>query len=102
MDPLETQRLLSEARSAQQRARAVLDGLVESKGRRPATDALRRATGRSGAEHAIAQTRRIIETLDRSIAELERRLPQGQRMALPVSVTQDAALQTERGALAGG
>jgi len=85
MDQRETQRLLSEARGAQARARAVLESLVRTRRGSPAQDLLAKATGRSSTDHAIESTRRIIETLERSIGELERRLPEGARVALGAS-----------------
>ncbi|MEL7473693.1 MAG: hypothetical protein AAGK04_10285 [Planctomycetota bacterium] len=66
----DVQRLLAEARVARDRARGVLAGLMLHPEAEP--DALHRATGESSTQRAIHSTRQILETLERSIAELER------------------------------
>lgn len=78
MESRETQRLLTETRRAKERARAVLDSLTRTR-RGEGADPMKRLTGKSSMDNAIEATRRIIDTLERSITDLERRLPSAER-----------------------
>lgn len=71
--------LISRSRTARQQAEHLLKGLLEAKSaseRRLAdlrlTDHLKHVTGRSSLDNAIASTRRMIETLDRTMAQYRR------------------------------
>jgi hypothetical protein len=71
--------LLTKTKAARQQAEALLKGLVEAKSlseRRLAdlrlTDHLKHVTGRSSLDNAIASTRRMIDTLDRTMAQFRR------------------------------
>jgi len=71
--------LFAKTKVARQQAEALLKGLVEAKSlseRRLAelrlTDHLKHVTGRSSLDNAIASTRRMIDTLDRTMAQFRR------------------------------
>lgn len=74
-----TESLVDKTREARANAEALLAGLLEAKSaseqrlaeiRRP--DPLKQVTGRSSLDNAIDATRRMIETLDRNLAEVQR------------------------------
>jgi hypothetical protein len=80
MTTLETSdSILCRTQGARARAESVLEGLCEAKteserrlseSRR--SDPLKQVTGRSSLDNAIDTTRRMIDTLDRNLVELER------------------------------
>ena len=93
------QRILLETTAARDQAEALLRALLDAKSqseRRLAElkqpDALKAVTGRSAMDNAIANTQRMIETLNRSIGQLKTTLSE-----------QDAAIleETDRGATCG-
>ncbi len=77
----ERQRILLETNALRDKAEALLKGLLEAKRvterelakfNRP--DAMRMVTGRTSIDDGIASTRRMIETLNRSLAQAKRDL----------------------------
>lgn len=74
--------LVNKTRAARQQAESLLKGLLEAKAvseRRLAdlrlTDHLKHVTGRSSLDNAIASTRRMIDTLDRTLSQFRRDVP---------------------------
>lgn len=77
----ERQRILSETVSARDRAEKLLRGLVDARWRTEQhlerlgkPDAMRKVTGRSAMDNAIASTQRMIESLNRALEQLKRGL----------------------------
>lgn len=75
-------RVLKQFESARTDADALLRSLLEAKAQSEKhladlkqADAMKTATGRSSIDNAIASTRRMLDTLDRNIAELKREEP---------------------------
>lgn len=71
------QRMVLETTSARDQAEALLRGLLTARERSEQylveakkPDAIRSITGRSAMDNAIASTRRMIDTLNRTLAEL--------------------------------
>ncbi len=84
----EAEQLLHETVEARAKAQRLLDGLIAAKSaseRRLAdlrqTDLLSRVTGRSSIDNAIESTRRMIEMIDRLLADLRWTL-ESDRLAL--------------------
>lgn len=83
MDSMTTQheRILHETVVARDKAKALLEGLVQAKAvterelaDQQRQDLLKKVTGRSAIDNAIESTRRMIETLDRTLQRLHRDL----------------------------
>lgn len=77
----ERQRILLETATVRDRAEALLKGLIETKHsferHAPAVtrpDALKKVTGRSSIENAVASTQRMVEALNRTLGQLRREL----------------------------
>lgn len=77
----DTTRLLAETTSARERAKALLEGLIAAQAASEANlakiarpDCLKMVTGRSAIENAIASTRRMIETLERTIEAIRQQI----------------------------
>lgn len=77
----ERQRILLETTIARDKAEALLKGLVDAKSRSEKylaetnqLDAMKQVTGRSSMDNAIASTRRMIETLNRTLSQLKDQL----------------------------
>ena len=76
----ERQRILDETETARQRAEGLLRGLLDARakceqnGLGGSVDPLKRVTGRSSMDNAIASTRRMIESLDRALTDFKREL----------------------------
>lgn len=77
----ERQRILSETVAARDRAEKLLQGLVDARRRTEQhlerlgkPDAMRKVTGRSAMDNAIASTQRMIESLNRALEQLKRGL----------------------------
>lgn len=77
----ERQRILQETSLVREKAEALLKGLMEAKTvseRHMAevnqADALKRLTGRTSMDNAIASTRRMIDSLDRALGSLKKDL----------------------------
>ena len=77
----ERQRILSETVAARDRAEKLLRGLVDARWRTEQhlerlgkPDAMRKVTGRSAMDNAIASTQRMIESLNRALEQLKRGL----------------------------
>jgi hypothetical protein len=73
----ENQRILRETAAARERAVQLLESLKEAKARSEEnlaelghTDAIKRVTGRSAMENAIASAQRMVDALDRAAASL--------------------------------
>ncbi len=73
------QRILLETTTARDGAEAMLRGLLDARARSEqhltelgSKDAMKLATGSSSIDKAIASTRGVIETLDRTIAQIKR------------------------------
>lgn len=73
--------ILAETAAAREKASALLAGLLEAKAtterelaQYQRTDLLKKVTGRSALDNAIESTRRMIETLDRTMQRLHREL----------------------------
>ncbi|MBX3364927.1 MAG: hypothetical protein KF866_09195 [Phycisphaeraceae bacterium] len=77
----ERQRILLETTAARDKAEALLRGLLDAKARSEKhlaesgqTDPLKKVTGRSAMDNAIASTQRMIDSLNRALAQLKRNL----------------------------
>lgn len=77
----ERQRILLETATVRDRAEALLKGLIETKStferHTPAAskpDALKKVTGRSSIDNAVASTQRMVEALNRTLGQLRREL----------------------------
>jgi len=77
----ERQRILQETTLVREKAEALLRGLMEAKTVSEKhladvnqADALKRLTGRSSMDNAIASTRRMIDSLDRALGTLKKDL----------------------------
>lgn len=86
--------ILIKTRVARARAESLLEGLLEAKSaseqrlaesRR--NDPLKQVTGRSSLDNAIDATRRMIETLDRNMAEFRREAARSDEFVLLPRVT---------------
>lgn len=73
----EQERILQETAAAKESAKALLTRLLDAKAQSERhladlhqADAMKRLTGRSSIENAIASAQRMIETLDRSVRQL--------------------------------
>ena len=69
--------VLSETNATREKAEVLLQGLIEAKTRTESelsklrrTDAYKAVTGRSALDNAIASTRRMIESLDRTAEDI--------------------------------
>lgn len=87
--------ILTRTALARQQAERLLEGLMEAKAnseRRLAelrqTDHLKHVTGRSSLENAIASTRRMIDTIDRTLGQFRR-----EPAACEVVVVRDALVR---------
>ena len=76
-----SQRLLVETTAAKERAEALLEGLLHAKAtteriaeEQNRSDAFKQVTGKSAMDNAIASTRRMIDSLDRAIEQMRRKL----------------------------
>ena len=79
----ERQKILLESTIARDTAEVLLQRLLGAKAESERrllelrqVDALKKVTGRSAMDNAISSTQRMIETLNRSIAQLGRELPE--------------------------
>ncbi len=75
----ERQRIVLETIAARDRAEATLQSLLAAQaecaaGASPRADPFREVTGKSAMENAIAQTRRMIESLNTALAQAQRDL----------------------------
>lgn len=76
----ERQRILLETATVRDRAEALLKGLIETKSTfdrhapAPKADALKKVTGRSSIDNAVASTQRMVEALNRTLGQLRREL----------------------------
>lgn len=77
----ERQRILQETTQVREKAEALLRGLMEAKTVSEKhladvrqTDAMKRLTGKSSMDNAIASTRRMIDSLDRALGTLKKDL----------------------------
>lgn len=77
----ERQRILLETATVRDRAQALLKGLMETKATferhapiQPKADALKKVTGRSSLENAVASTQRMVEALNRTLGQLRHEL----------------------------
>lgn len=69
----ERDRVLQETTAARDRARELLRGLIEARSGAERAgarlDAMKRVTGRSSMDNAIASAQRMVETLERALAD---------------------------------
>lgn len=77
----ERQRILLETTTVRDRAEALLKGLIETKATverhapvNTKADALKKVTGRSSIENAVASTQRMVEALNRTLRQLRTEL----------------------------
>lgn len=91
------QRLVLETNAARDKAEALLQNLLDAKrvterelSRYQREDPMRTVTGRTAIDDAIASTRRMIETLNRSLREAERELAEEEAAGLHEAAGQTA------------
>lgn len=84
----ENQRILRETAAARERAVQLLESLKEAKARSEEnlaelghTDAIKRVTGRSAMENAIASAQRMVDALDRAAASLVQEIQDDMRVS---------------------
>ena len=84
----ENQRILRETAAARERALQLLESLKEAKARSEEnlaelghTDAIKRVTGRSAMENAIASAQRMVDALDRAAASLVQEIQDDMRVS---------------------
>lgn len=89
MTATEQQRFVVKTVAARDRAEALLSGLIDAKqvterelSRLRREDPMRLVKGRSAIDDAIASTRRMIDTLERSLREAEREMAEADRRHL--------------------
>jgi len=90
------ERILAETQAARVRAQALLNELLTASAecesqlsKQSRKDPIRLVTGRSSLETAIANTRRIIETLDRALSESHSGGPSIEGSGSPVTLMRD-------------
>jgi len=90
-------RVLLETNAARDKAEALLQNLMDAKriterelSRFSREDPKRSVTGRSAIDDAIASTRRMIETLNRSLHEAERELAEEEAAGAPQAAGRSA------------
>jgi len=87
------QRILQDAAGVRDKAQALLRGLVEARvvserhlGAGAEMDAMKRVTGRSSMENAIASTKRMVESLERTLEQLKKELSEEDAAGLKETV----------------
>jgi len=87
------QRILQDAAGVRDKAQALLRGLVEARvvserhlGSGVEMDAMKRVTGRSSMENAIASTKRMVESLERTLEQLKKELSEEDAAGLKETV----------------
>lgn len=87
------QRILQDAAGVRDKAQALLRGLVEARatserhlGANASSDPLKKVTGKSSMENAIASTKRLVDSLDRTLEQLKKELSDEDAAGLKGSV----------------